>query len=398
MAKTGDIFPVRDPVKRCLFIPKLLLESTNFWPEKRNFLTKFANWVMLIICVLIESGQIAFVVVNIKDITKIASAMSTVSTTFQAITKLTVLYIYNDKLRLILKSVWYEFWPSYTAGREINTKLETYNKIVIVSFLTILISGICFAFGFLSSPLISGERILPFETVYPFDWTKSPYYEIIYVTEWMTNIAFILIGICGHDFLFMGLCSNVVGQFTLLRELFGYLGTKNVAQIIKKLGHDTNIEPNRQLLRICIIHHVRVTEICKEIAEIFSFSCFIQLLSSVTALCVGALIMTFADIDAALFTVSSAYIVGHLLQLFLYATLGNEVIYYASRLPNAIFHSHWYNIDLEVKKDILFVLQRAQKEVKISAMGVSVLDYQTFIQVLRLSFSFYTMLSKVTDH
>ncbi|XP_044256046.1 odorant receptor 94b-like, partial [Tribolium madens] len=254
-------------------------------------------------------------------------------------------------------------------------KLKIYNKIVIASFLTVLITGLCFAFGFLSSPLITGQRILPFETIYPFDWSKRPYYEIIYVVEWMTNIAFILVGICGHDFLFVGLCSNIVGQFTLLREFFGYLGTKSAAEIIKKMGLDTETEPNRQLIRICITHHVQVTRI---------------------SLCVGALIMTFVSqkLDYSRFIISSAYIFGHLLQLFLYATLGNEVIFYAAQLPNAVFNSHWYNVDLDVKKDIVFVLQRAQRDVKISAMGVSVLDYQTFIQVLRLSFSFYTMLTK----
>jgi hypothetical protein len=83
MTKRGDIFPLRDPVKKSLFIPKLLLESTNFWPEKRTVATKITNWIMLAICVFIECGQVAFVAVNIKDITKIASAMSTVSTTFQ---------------------------------------------------------------------------------------------------------------------------------------------------------------------------------------------------------------------------------------------------------------------------------------------------------------------------
>lgn len=83
MSKTGDIFPLRDPVKRSLFVPKLLLESMNFWPEKRNSFIKATNLFMLTICVFIEAGQIAFVIVNIKNLTEIASAMSTISTTFQ---------------------------------------------------------------------------------------------------------------------------------------------------------------------------------------------------------------------------------------------------------------------------------------------------------------------------
>jgi hypothetical protein len=132
----------------------------------------------------------------------------------------------------------------------------------------------------------------------------------------------------------------------------------------------------------------------------------------------------------ALFTAVGAYLFGHLLQLFLFCTLGNEVIDHvfaqncsittfictlqASKLPQAIFASEWYNLEgVSLKKDMMFVITRAQKDVSFSAMGVRTLDFQTFIgvvtkmekilnnlffQVLRLSFSFYTMLSKLTDN
>ncbi|RZB39678.1 7tm 6 domain containing protein [Asbolus verrucosus] len=401
--RNDDIFPSKDPVKKALFIPKILLESTNLWPEKRTPFAKITNWIFLFLCIFIESGQIAFVIRNIKDITRIASAMSTVSTTFQAITKLSVLYIYSNKLKSVLWLIWHEFWPAEIAGPRIEQQLKSYNTIIIHASVVMFISGVSFAFGFLSAPLRTGTRILPFESVYPFDWSGSPLYEIIYVTEWITNIAFIVVGICGHDYLFLGICSNIVAQYTLLRATFNSLGAANIEETNRRIL-DSNTEPlkrreNEKLLERCIAHHVMLTDVCEEVAHIFSFSCFVQLFSSVTALCVAALIMTFAEIDVTLFTAVSAYLFGHLLQLFLFCTLGNEVTSHAGELATSIFCSEWYNIEgISLKKDLLFVMDKARREVKISALGILALNYETFIGVLKLSFSFYTMLSKASGH
>jgi hypothetical protein len=83
MTKARRHLSLEGPSQEVTLHSETPLESTNFWPEKRTVATKITNWIMLAICVFIECGQVAFVAVNIKDITKIASAMSTVSTTFQ---------------------------------------------------------------------------------------------------------------------------------------------------------------------------------------------------------------------------------------------------------------------------------------------------------------------------
>ena len=217
----------------------------------------------------------------------------------QAITKMSVLYFYSHKLKNVLRLIWHEFWPAEVGGAKIASQLQLYNKIIISAAITMFISGVLFAFGFLSSPLRSGSRILPFEAIYPFEWNQSPLYEIIYVVEWMTNIAFIVVGICGHDYLFVGICSNIVGQYILLKSVVGNLGTKQVSEVnrrieLTKTTHFVKVDDeNAKLLRLCIRHHVVLTHVCEEVATIFSFSSFIQLFSSVTALCMAALIMTF---------------------------------------------------------------------------------------------------------
>ncbi|RZB39679.1 7tm 6 domain containing protein [Asbolus verrucosus] len=399
--KLGDVFPLKDPAKRVLFIPKLMLEAVNFWPEKRNRCTKITNWIFIMTCVIVECGQIAFVIENMSDFTKIASALTTISTTFQSIVKLTVLYFNSDTLSSILSQIWRKFWPANIAGAKTENQIRTFNMIFICTDVAMFVSGFLFAFGFLSLPLRVGSRVLPFESVYPFDWSKSPFYEVIYVVQWMTNIALILVGICGHDYLFMGICNNVISQYILLKEVIKNLGKLEAETINRKfLGLSASSSKNKiadedtKLLQSCIDQHAMLTHVCKQVENIFNISSGIQLVASVTALCMAAFIVTLGETDFTILTTVGVYLLGHLLQLFLFCILGNEVTYHANDFPVSVFSSEWYNVEkLNIKKDIQFVIARAQRQVKFSALGIMPLDMQTFISVLRLSFSFYTMLS-----
>lgn len=200
------------------------------------------------------------------------------------------LYIYADDLKLILETIWFRFWPVSVTQSKIVNKLSKYSAFLIFTEVILYVTAWLFAFGFLSNPLIKARKVLPFESIYPFDATKRPIYEILYVMQWFGNTACFIVSIIGHDYLFLGICSNIISQYVILTEV-----TKNLGNTKRKKNRffDFDDQDDEQLLEACVEHHVLLLKTAKSTKKIFGFTCCIQLFSSVTALCVSALIFTF---------------------------------------------------------------------------------------------------------
>lgn len=151
------------------------------------------------------------------------------------------MYFNSSKLEKIMEAIDKNFWPTALGGKELETKLSKRSRIVVVSMVLLFLGGGFFAFGYLSENLVKGKRDLPFPSWFPFSWTETPYYQIIYVTQWLTNMCFIFVIILAHDYLFMSLSFNCIVQFELLQRILRNFGKK---------GAD-----NKNLLGKCIRHH-----------------------------------------------------------------------------------------------------------------------------------------------
>ncbi|CAH1995133.1 unnamed protein product [Acanthoscelides obtectus] len=64
----------------------------------------------------------------------------------------------------------------------------------------------------------------------------------------------------------------------------------------------------------------------------------------------------------------------------------------------SVYLSRWNETScMKSEKDIVFVLMKSMVPAKITAFKVLTLNYETFLKVVKLSFSFYTLLSTVTN-
>lgn len=256
--------------QRALIIPEIMLECVNLWPKRKNTFTKIAFFIMLILLIIIESGQLIYFVINIRNLSKMASTMSTLSTTLQAIIKMIVLRYYSDDLGIIIDGIKKDFWPSNLISDRLENELKFQTKLVISMICMICTSAFIFAFGFLSAPLRNGEITLPFESWYPFNWQVTPIYEIIYVSQWLINIYVVIVIICGHDFVFLASVSNCIAQFKLLKEslrLIGKVDERNeILNKMRKFSKNNgsfsrnynNVDD--ELLVLCIQHHLKLIQ------------------------------------------------------------------------------------------------------------------------------------------
>ncbi|VEN54475.1 unnamed protein product [Callosobruchus maculatus] len=119
----------------------------------------------------------------------------------------------------------------------------------------------------------------------------------------------------------------------------------------------------------------RTTE---NVEKVFNLAAAFQLGSSVVAICVSSFIATRDDVDATQIISMSSYLIGHLVQLFIYCNVGNELHFQSSQLSESIYTSRWNEVNcLKLKKDLVFVLMKSQVPAKITAFKVLTLNYET---------------------
>lgn len=181
-----------------------------------------------------------------------------------------ILYLKSEDLNQIIKSIRTEFWPSDSLGKDIKTqiKLET-KKLLYVCFIP-YIAGIFFLSQIILGPLLEGVRVLPYNSWYPFNWSKTPIYEILYVLQGYMTIYVNLNIVCGTDSLYCFICANCTAQFRLLCGMIEEIGRgkENVySQLLLKIPGVTytgisneEFENERRLLVLCIQHHQKLLE------------------------------------------------------------------------------------------------------------------------------------------
>ncbi|XP_068907642.1 odorant receptor Or1-like [Tenebrio molitor] len=82
-------------------------------------------------------------------------------------------------------------------------------------------------------------------------------------------------------------------------------------------------------------------------------------------------------------------------EIFLYCWFGNEVQIKSAQIPYAVFESDWTNAPLSDQKNVLIFVMNTQKPIKMSAFNLFYLTLDTYIKILRVSWSYFAVLSTV---
>ncbi|XP_056644738.1 uncharacterized protein LOC130450387 [Diorhabda sublineata] len=86
-----------------------------------------------------------------------------------------------------------------------------------------------------------------------------------------------------------------------------------------------------------------------------------------------------------------------LLEIFPICYFGNEVIVESDRLTNSAYHSDWTNYSFQVRKNLIFFMTRSQRLLKLYAGGFFTMSLDTFIKILKSSWSFVAVLIQIQN-
>ncbi|GJQ83669.1 hypothetical protein Trydic_g14378 [Trypoxylus dichotomus] len=276
----------------------------------------------------------------------------------QGLVRLHIMMSKKDVINATLVKIWKQFWPLNVIEpirrKKIQRKAQT----------AVLLTSIFLASSIISNSQITGapfvrSRGMVLKSVFPFDWRKSYYYELVYVWHYYSD-WYVLFVINAFDFFFIALVTICSVQFLIMQEVFRYILTEESReQRIVIFGERGKTMSDREMLLECLEQHKLVIGICNELEESFNIAILIQFFVSTSAICAASLVLS-----------------GH--------------------LGDVIYECNWHlSYDRDFRKAIVLMIQRSQRVQRLTAAGITELDFSSFLKIMRLSFSFYTLLNNL---
>ncbi|KAK9712317.1 7tm Odorant receptor [Popillia japonica] len=303
---------VEDDAKVSTFLAEKVISIVRLWPSDLKNWNKIYGTFVLAIVILHLSAWIASLIVNSHNVDDFLGILSSMGPSIQTLAKASVLYSKRYSLAKLIKTVRNEFWPSNLMDVETKTIIIKDTNEVLINTLTEYVAAFTSRVMLIVVRLLENDRELlcyiwlPFDytktpayqimyliqayvTTFlcyiwlPFDYTKTPAYQIMYLIQAYVTTFIDVTVVVGYDMMYGSICSNCIAQFHLLNAAVKYIGTGKEEEIIEKISRvdesvyeikEKNLE--KKLFVICVRKHQKLLRISQDLNKIFGNGHFFQ--------------------------------------------------------------------------------------------------------------------------
>nr|CUQ99399.1 Olfactory receptor 16 [Manduca sexta] len=152
-------------------------------------------------------------------------------------------------------------------------------------------------------------------------------------------------------------------------------------------------------LRSCVLKHQAALRAASQIQECFSEPILTQFTASTVIICVTAYQLRIEIHQSNLVRVISmmAYLLCMMLQVFLYCLQGNQLAEESSNIAEAVYECPWYRLPLPLRRSLLLIMVRSRRVAQLTAGGIATLSLACFTSIIKVSYTFFTVLQSVED-
>ncbi|KAJ3663402.1 hypothetical protein Zmor_007668 [Zophobas morio] len=360
-----------------------VLRIVGIWPGKnKSYESKWYTLYFVINAILLIGVQNFVQIINIlfvyTDLEALAATCFILATNFLCLAKILV-FVRNlksiNKILAILDSD--EAQPKSAEQIKLVQSSLTRWKVSYSVFMTHVTLNVL---AWVLFPLISEGYQLPLASWYPFSVEKSPNYEIVFVYQ-VFSFVYITAANINLDAFFYALLMFISAQCDILCDDLSHL--------------DGDAEQFNQRLIKCIRYHATIMRFAKKSNSIIEMVILGQFGTSTMVLALTMFQLSLIQAVNKEALVGLLYIVGIMMQLFLYCWFGTEIEFKSSKIPSATYMSRWYDQPLYVKKNILILSKRCQRPMEITAINLFALSLRTFVNIIRTAWSYFAVLYKV---
>ncbi|NP_001177534.1 odorant receptor 125 [Nasonia vitripennis] len=261
--------------------------------------------------------------------------------------------------------------------------LNKYTTKILNIFQNILVLSQATGIFFCVLPFITLEPAdyeIPYKTYQFYDDTTAMGFTITCVIQFIALIFGIFINV-SMDTMIYGFIILSTGQF----ELISYRINKS------------SKENDRALLKQCIMHHNCMNNLVKKTTNLFMTVIAPLFFFSLLTLCASIFQMSQNDIISLEFLGFAMYLSCMLCQVFLYCWYGNELKLKSADLVNEVFGSDWTVLEYTEKKTLYLLMLSAQRPCDISWRGQCTLSLETFVWIMKTSYTAFNLLQRASD-
>ncbi|KAF3054264.1 Odorant receptor 040 [Nylanderia fulva] len=235
-------------------------------------------------------------------------------------------------------------------------------------------------------------RTLPVYNWAPFDLSS------IYVFLPMLIFQCVVLCLCAncsvaHETLISGMMIQTCAQFEILCHRAHILPALLTEAEKNSQSDEDLIVREKTIIRDLIYHHIYIYKFARMVNAVFTVIMFVQFSLISLVLCMS--VYTLSTMTS-LFNLDFAYIFSYLCsmltQIFLYCWYGNELTLKSTDVGTAIYEMDWTTLRVRVMKDLMIIMVRAGKPVKMSSGYLVTLTTESFMNILKLSYSAYNFL------
>ncbi|XP_049855228.1 odorant receptor Or2-like [Schistocerca gregaria] len=235
-----------------------------------------------------------------------------------------------------------------------------------------------------AGPLLADGDALPYRLWSPLDVTAAPGYHITYLLS-VTILAPLVEAFVNLNALYLGLMVLTSARFSSLNSRFA---------AISKEKDGSGRLATAELAR-CVALHVDLLRFCNELSDVLSPVLLSQFGFTIVIICQTAL-QTTMELELSPRTMKFMGLLWlGISELFLYSYMGHKIMSQASDVQLSAYSCGWPDLDSSFKKSVSFIIQRAQKPLHFSIGKMYVLSLRTFVEMMRVSYAFFTLLQQV---
>ncbi|XP_032680056.1 uncharacterized protein LOC116848264 [Odontomachus brunneus] len=212
----------------------------------------------------------------------------------------------------------------------------------------------------------------------------SSMYKIINFIE---SFMMTLTSTCNHgnDAMFLNIVLHMCGQIKILKANF-----TNIDVVSPQVYSNFNA-----LIR----RHSYLIMLCKKLAETISFVLLTQLFITSILLCIMGFqfILALKKNDAVMLAKSCVVLGSFLTQISVYSFIGDYFKCQMEEVALFLYQSTWYDLPAKLKKNLTFLIMRAQFPIKLQAANFIVINLETYMSILKTSISYLSVLRVMVD-
>ncbi|XP_011152922.3 odorant receptor 22c-like [Harpegnathos saltator] len=239
------------------------------------------------------------------------------------------------------------------------------------------------------------ERKLIYHFAYPYDYEKSPNYEITFFIQMSCGAFTAIVNSSVDSFvsiLVLHVCSQLINLRTTLNKTIDKLAEKSISS-----------SRFRRSLTAIVVRHEHLIRSVERINNCYSTVLFIHMIAATFQLCFETfqIFTIITDKNANVSIIKMAFLVFYvtivLTHLYFYCYSAERLLTESTNIAYGVYECKWYDIPSRDAKDLMFIVYRSKIPLKLTVGKFGIFSLEMFGTTVKSSMGYLSAFLSMSD-